>query len=155
MAWLFEEIHEQKIHETALESHINKDSDKSWICEDCAEKPTFYTQSNFNQRRRDSHGTGFKSRCGKVDKWPELRKRHQEECEECKNILLAKQTKPENPVPKKLRIKAYSSKPKAKKEENNSDIEKQEKEDETKSDNGNKMKAEDKSVESEKDENEQ
>ena len=133
-----------------MDSHINKDSDKSWICEDCAEKPTFYTQSNFNQHRKGSHGTGFKSRCGKVDKWPELRKKHQEECEECKNILLAKQTKPENPVPKKLRIKAFSSKAK---EENNSDVEKKDKEDETKSDIENKTKAEDKSVESEKDEN--
>ena len=87
-----------------LEKHRNEQSGKKWTCEQCLDKPTYKTKSNFDQHTRGLHGPGFKSRCGEKNyKWPQQRKDHQKDCDKCKKVLEDHLNLPQNPTPKKLR----------------------------------------------------
>ena len=53
--------------------------------------------NNFRQHVKGYHGSGFKSLCGIIYKWPKQCREHQVDCDDCKSIRKERKEKPVNP----------------------------------------------------------
>ena len=87
------------------EEHVNINMGKTWICEDCDNKPKFYTKYNYNQHRKGEHSFGFQALCGKLYKWPSQKSVHQGECKKCDEVKKDHANIPENPQKKTFRVR--------------------------------------------------
>ena len=81
-------------------------------CELCTEEEegrTFPTEMSLKQHKQGQHGNGYIVPCGAVKKWPTEWKKHIKDCDECKEILKNRQSKPENRHKPKKRGKVFKN----------------------------------------------
>ena len=100
----------------SLRQHVLRHQDLKLKCELCTEENeqeekghTFPTEMSLKQHKQGKHGNGYIAPCGTVKKWPTERKKHIKDCDECKEIIKNRESKPENPRKPKKRGKVFKN----------------------------------------------
>ena len=99
----------------SLRQHVLRHQDLKLKCELCTEENgeeeahTFPTEMSLKQHQQGLHGNGYIAPCGAVKKWSTEQKKHIKDCDECKEIIEKRKSKPANPHNPKKRGKVFKN----------------------------------------------